>query len=433
MVAMAADESSYNIGTAQLVMLVGIPGSGKSTFSKNLIQASGSKIRWHRISQDELGNRRTCEAAARKSLSSNCHTIIDRCNFDTQQRRTWFNIAREYKAFVTVCVLLPPFKVCLQRALERRNHEGKVDALAMGVKKVTTIVKSMQKKLVLPLSTEEGIDRLVYCRNNEDVSSFVQKLAKEVQTQQREELQTNNLPITSGEIQTHLKEEPQIRTSAITSSDDDSTSRITYPKSTQKLKMNTSAITGSDHDSTLNSTDAGIKQNILVQNSPITSDDCDSKWKSTEQTQQKEELQIQTSAIMSNDYVSTWNCTDPGIEQKVRMQTSAITSSDQDSTLWSTNPRNKIRMKVSEIDHDTTLNSTEPRIDQKLQMNASAISAGDHDSTLNSTDPRIEQKLFVQTSTTTSNDIVNGTDSFKSESVSAPLIERRANDCCVCT
>jgi len=68
----------------QLVLvLVGAPGSGKSTLAALLLPD------FHRISQDALGSRPKCLAAAEAAMQQGCCVVIDRCNFDAEQRSTW--------------------------------------------------------------------------------------------------------------------------------------------------------------------------------------------------------------------------------------------------------------------------------------------------------------------------------------------------------
>eukprot|EP00965_Chrysotila_dentata_P228053 6196379-Pleurochrysis_carterae.AAC.2 len=49
----------------QLVVLVGIPGSGKSTFSQQILHSAPS---WVRVNQDTLGTRKRCMALAKAEL-----------------------------------------------------------------------------------------------------------------------------------------------------------------------------------------------------------------------------------------------------------------------------------------------------------------------------------------------------------------------------
>ena len=66
-----------------MLLLIGVQGSGKSTFSLELQR--GGAARWTRINQDSIrpsgkGTRNDCERAARDSLANGSNCIIDRMN-----------------------------------------------------------------------------------------------------------------------------------------------------------------------------------------------------------------------------------------------------------------------------------------------------------------------------------------------------------------
>jgi len=79
----------------RIVMLVGCPGSGKSTFARRFDDAS-----WKTINQDTLGDRRACVAVARQALAAGNGIVIDRCNISFLQRSVWLNLADEYDVSV---------------------------------------------------------------------------------------------------------------------------------------------------------------------------------------------------------------------------------------------------------------------------------------------------------------------------------------------
>ena len=73
-----------------LLILVGLPGSGKSTFAETLIHHSNDVTsgvlsrNWVRASQDDSPNRKRqeCENAVWQSLQSGHNVVVDRVNFD---------------------------------------------------------------------------------------------------------------------------------------------------------------------------------------------------------------------------------------------------------------------------------------------------------------------------------------------------------------
>merc|ERR1740139_527170 len=74
-----------------MLLLVGLPGSGKSTFAEKL--QSAKPERYFRVNQDALKTRKKCESACRRALQEGKVPIIDQCNFDAQQRQYFLDIA----------------------------------------------------------------------------------------------------------------------------------------------------------------------------------------------------------------------------------------------------------------------------------------------------------------------------------------------------
>ncbi|CCM01210.1 uncharacterized protein FIBRA_03258 [Fibroporia radiculosa] len=104
-----------------VLILVGLIGSGKSTFAQALEQ---QLPHFRRCNQDDLaGDRRRVEVLARESLRAGLSVCIDRTNFDPRQRATWINMAYEFPGTqVWILVFDTPYEVCAQRLQERINH-----------------------------------------------------------------------------------------------------------------------------------------------------------------------------------------------------------------------------------------------------------------------------------------------------------------------
>ena len=102
----------------KIIVLVGVPGSGKSTYAKQL-KKQGYVI----ISQDTLGNREKCLLETRKALSDGKSVVIDRTNVNRKQRKFFIDISRTYGVPCHCEVFQTPITVCLDRVKTRVNHE----------------------------------------------------------------------------------------------------------------------------------------------------------------------------------------------------------------------------------------------------------------------------------------------------------------------
>lgn len=135
-----------------LLLLCGLPGSGKSWFSQAIVRRGGlinkphegsrntSPI-WRIISQDDAGSRATCERDIGRAGS---RVVLDRCNPSSDERRDWIKLA--LWAQHPVCVWFDyDSQLCIDRAQDREGHP----TLLAGPR-VRTAVASMRRSFQPP-------------------------------------------------------------------------------------------------------------------------------------------------------------------------------------------------------------------------------------------------------------------------------------------
>ncbi|KAL3787877.1 hypothetical protein HJC23_000419 [Cyclotella cryptica] len=156
--------------TPFVLILVGIPGSGKSTFACRLEELAPWK--YVRVSQDSIGNRRDCEVLTRRILSQNRIPIIDRCNFNLEQRKYWIDIANEARVPCDCIVFSYDPKVCIRRCQQRINHE------TVTSRNASIVVRNISNMLQAPVPLDGAARHNIRCwggevfRKIERVSSF---------------------------------------------------------------------------------------------------------------------------------------------------------------------------------------------------------------------------------------------------------------------
>ncbi|KAI8322828.1 PNK3P-domain-containing protein [Martensiomyces pterosporus] len=85
---------------ALLVLLVGPPACGKSTFATDSLEPRG----FTRINMDTLKTAKKCEAAVRAALGSGTHAVVDNTNADPSARRAYIEIANSF-GVECVCIV----------------------------------------------------------------------------------------------------------------------------------------------------------------------------------------------------------------------------------------------------------------------------------------------------------------------------------------
>ncbi|GMH35599.1 hypothetical protein BSKO_03467 [Bryopsis sp. KO-2023] len=155
-------------GKGVMLVLVGIPGSGKSTFCKKLEELG----KWVRINQDSIrrgkpGSKDQCLQAARSALGSGKSCLIDRMNATPDQRGDFMNIARSQASSSHALVLNIEPQVCVERVVDRRDHEGGVQG--KGGARVVHMNKNSLARSGAP-TLAEGFSSVRICNDVESVA-----------------------------------------------------------------------------------------------------------------------------------------------------------------------------------------------------------------------------------------------------------------------
>ena len=151
-----------------MLLLCGIPGSGKSTFAKSMVGGLPDSYRkkWVVANQDRLKTRERVLNAAKEALHGKRSVSIDRCNIDRKQRAVWVELARQFNVSAIICVVMPnnsDIDLCISRA----NERGASDCHEAGVdwRKVCSIMKH---DFQMP-SVSEGFTGVFMCRDESDL------------------------------------------------------------------------------------------------------------------------------------------------------------------------------------------------------------------------------------------------------------------------
>ncbi|CAI2175374.1 11285_t:CDS:10 [Funneliformis geosporum] len=158
----------------RILVCVGVPGSGKSTFSKELCKVDNN---WFRVNQDDLGSRRACESVSKLQINKRKNVIVDRCNFDKRQRKTWVDLAIQFNLTIDAIIMDTPYEICEKRILSRENHPTNVQG-----RKGLEILENFKQIYKSP-DYNEGFERILIVKphdinecNENDVKEVMEKL-----------------------------------------------------------------------------------------------------------------------------------------------------------------------------------------------------------------------------------------------------------------
>ena len=136
------------------IILVGFPGSGKSTLSKHLEEFTNVV----RLNQDEMGKKEM-----EKSLSDTKSCLIDRCNLTVSQRSEWLSAKDTWCIFMNI-----PKEQCLYQASNRTDHPT--------LKPGQGMIHIFDNLHLESPTKDEGFSKIITLNNYSEVNDFVSSL-----------------------------------------------------------------------------------------------------------------------------------------------------------------------------------------------------------------------------------------------------------------
>ena len=141
----------------QVLILIGLPGSGKSTHAELYAQANHDNVRI--VSQDDLKTEAKCIKQARMYLQQGKSIVVDRTNMKARHRQVFIELAKTHNASCSALVFGDPhdkahFDTCFERIANRTNH---ATLNASSSPKKIRLVLSILRKSYEPISVNEHL------------------------------------------------------------------------------------------------------------------------------------------------------------------------------------------------------------------------------------------------------------------------------------
>ncbi|MEO0330494.1 MAG: polynucleotide kinase-phosphatase, partial [Bacteroidota bacterium] len=166
-------ENSIKLPELSLVTLIGVSGSGKSTFARKYFKATeivSSDVCRAIVSDDENNQAATPDAfdllhyIAGKRLKNGLLTVVDATNVQKESRKSLVQLARQYHCLPVAIVLDLPEGLCQQRNDQRPNRSFGKHVIRQQRSQLRRSLKSLK---------QEGFRHIHILRSEEEVEAVV--------------------------------------------------------------------------------------------------------------------------------------------------------------------------------------------------------------------------------------------------------------------
>lgn len=151
----------------ELVILIGLQASGKSTFRRNQFDPSHVVVSKDNFQNNRRPSRRQ-EQLIRAAFREGRSVVVDNTNPRVEDRTTLVRLGREYSATVAAYFVRSTVELSLARNAAR---EGRARVPEVGILSTA--------KVFVPPSWSEGFDELYYITPAADMSFLVTRISRE--------------------------------------------------------------------------------------------------------------------------------------------------------------------------------------------------------------------------------------------------------------
>lgn len=146
-----ASKTTFKPANKEMIIMVGFPGSGKSSFVQNTLIDNGYK----RINMDSLKTKAKCVKECERQLADNKNVVIDNTNPSTETRKIYIDLAKKYKFSVRVVKIDCPLEVAIHNTYYRSFiNNGDIGHIPM-------VVYHKYKKVYEEPNNNEGIKEII--------------------------------------------------------------------------------------------------------------------------------------------------------------------------------------------------------------------------------------------------------------------------------